>query len=56
MNEKEAINVLMQAALIGQKSGVYALKDSALIYQAICVLNPEYAKENMNEETVKSEE
>jgi len=50
MNEKEAINVLVQAALIGQKSGVYALKDAALIYQAICVLNPDFAKEE-NEET-----
>ena len=45
MTEKDAISVLVQAASIGQKNGIYSFKDSALIYQAICVLSPDAVKE-----------
>lgn len=45
MNEKEAINVLVQAAEFGQKAGAYTIKDSALIYAAIRVLLPNYFNE-----------
>jgi len=55
MTEKDAIDVLMQAASIGQKHGIYSLKDSAMIFQAICVLNPEAAKESMQEQEENKE-
>ena len=56
MTEKDAISVLVQAASIGQKNGIYSLKDSAMIYQAICVLNPESLKENEVEQQKENEE
>lgn len=54
MTEKEAIGVLTQAINIGQKQGIYSLKDSFLIYQALIVLNPEF--ENTNQEQTKKQE
>lgn len=42
MNEKEAINVLIQAAVLGQERGVYSLKDAAVIFSAINKLSPNY--------------
>ena len=38
MNEKLAKNVIRQAIEVAQKSGVYSIKDSALIYQAMLAL------------------
>ena len=55
MSEKEAINVLVQAAEIGQKSGIYSLKDSALIYTAINLLVPTYFNENNEQQPVPQE-
>lgn len=46
MNEKEAINILTQAVLIGQKHGIYSLRDSSLIFQALSILNPDYDESN----------
>ena len=42
MNEKEALDVLVQAVMIGQQHGIYSLRDSSIIFQAINVLNPEF--------------
>lgn len=56
MNEKDAINVLTQAVLIGQKAGIYSFKDSTLIYQALTILNPEFNKDNQQEVDTKKEE
>lgn len=51
MNEKEAINVLIQAAVIGQRAGAYTLKDASLVYAAITKLSPEFFNnENAAEE------
>lgn len=58
MNEKEAISVLTQAVIIGQKHGAYSLKDSAIILQALTVLNPDWDKqpeENKPEEQKQEE-
>jgi hypothetical protein len=49
MNEKEAINVLVQAAVIGQQSGIYSLKDAALVYAAVNILVPNYFAEEENQ-------
>lgn len=38
MTEKEAKEVIKQAIAIAQKSGVYSIQDSALIYQAMLTL------------------
>ena len=46
MNEKDAKNVILQAIEIAQKSGVYTIKDSALIFQAMSVLGI-----NLNDES-----
>ena len=35
LSQGEAISVLIQAAEIGQKKGVYTFEESALIYKAI---------------------
>lgn len=35
LSANEAINILIQAAEIGQKKGIYTFKESALIYKAI---------------------
>lgn len=45
MNEKDAINILTQAVMVGQKNGIYSIKDAALIFQALNILNPEFFKE-----------
>ena len=55
MDEKTAISVLTQAVMIGQKHGVYSFKDSALILQALTVLNPDFDKPE-TKETDKEEE
>lgn len=39
MNEKNAIAVLIQAAVIGQKAGAYSLHDAAVINSAIELLS-----------------
>lgn len=41
LNAKQAINVLVQAARIGQSKGAYSLEDAALIMNAIKVFMPE---------------
>ena len=41
LNAKQAINVLIQAARIGQSKGAYSLEDAALIMNAIKVFIPE---------------
>ena len=45
MTEKEAISVLTQAVVVAQRSGIYSLRDSSLIYQALNLLNPDFDKE-----------
>ena len=35
LSQGEAISVLIQAAEIGQKKGIYTFEESALIYKAI---------------------
>ena len=50
MTENDAINVLIQAATIGQKHGIYSLKDSSMIYQAVCMLQPETVGQSVQQE------
>ena len=40
LNAKQAINVLIQAARIGQSKGAYSLEDASLIMNAIKVFIP----------------
>jgi len=56
MNEKEAINVLTQAVLIGQKHGIYSLRDSSLIFQALNILNPDFEKDTTENTPVENEQ
>ena len=41
LNQQQAINVLIQAARIGQSKGAYTLEDAALIMNAIKLFVPE---------------
>ena len=45
LNAKQAINVLIQAARIGQSKGAFSLEDAALIMNAIKVFLPEESVE-----------
>lgn len=56
MNENEAINILTQAVLIGQKHGIYSLRDSSLIFQALNILNPDFEKNNSENVPVTPDE
>lgn len=56
MNENEAISILTQAVLIGQKHGIYSLRDSFLIFQALNILNPDFEKSNSENAPVTSDE
>lgn len=50
--QEQAINVLIQAARIGQSKGVYSLEDAAVILQAInkFVKTPQPADAQVTEE------
>lgn len=56
MNESEAISILTQAVLIGQKHGIYSLRDSSLIFQALNILNPDFEKINSENVQVTPDE
>ena len=40
-NQKEAIELLISACIIGQKNGIYTLQDAGDIANAIDILSPE---------------
>lgn len=50
MNVTEAINVVLQALELGRKSAVYSFDDSALISQAIHILENVKAAQPQNTE------
>lgn len=53
-NLGQAIGVLIQAAEMSQSKGVYSLKDSALIYDAVLFVE-ELNKQNAPAETTQDE-
>ena len=52
MKEEEAVNVLIQAAHLGQIKGAYTLNDAALIKQAIDILSKTF---NLEEQNIQEE-
>jgi len=54
LNPKQAINVLIQAARIGQSKGAYSLEDASLIMNAIKVFIP--AEEKTEDDPVINKE
>ena len=54
LNPKQAINVLIQAARIGQSKGAYSLEDASLIMNAIKVFIP--AEEETEDDPVINKE
>ncbi len=55
MDEKTAIDVLAQAVVMGQQHGIYSLRDSSLIFQALSILKPEIVEEPKAEEQQEQE-
>jgi hypothetical protein len=54
-NEKQAINVLIQAAVIAQSKGAFTLTDAELVSQAIKFLNPNTGDSEVLNQTEQSE-
>ena len=54
LNPKQAVNVLIQAARIGQSKGAYSLEDASLIMNAIKVFIP--AEEEREDDPVINKE
>ena len=46
MNQTQAVNVLIQAARIGQSKGAYTLEDAEMVSKAIKVFVPKETKDS----------